>query len=142
MRIGIMATALSRGKVQTKREKMKQPELGWTTPVQIKRVIDGDTVKIVISREVDVRLTDEEGTFDAPETYRPSSKAEELEGIKYTLKLKDILETADEIVLFIPTDERGRVKDIFSIGSRVVGHLFADGVDVVEELKKLEEKNE
>ena len=129
---------------------MEQPSLGWTTPVEIVKVIDGDTVRIRIVREVDVRITDDEGTFDTPETWRPKSAEEKVLGLAATSFMKQLLfkwtvgwtkirtygSQRDNIVLHVPTDERGRVKDIFSIGARVVGHLFVDGVDVTDEMKK------
>lgn len=118
---------------------MKQPELGWTTPVEISKVTDGDTIKILVTREIEIRLTDIEGTFDAPETWRPKSEEERIEGQKYTDRLKEIVEEGTDFVLHIPTGKRGRLKDIFCIGTRAVGMLFVDGVDVVEELKKLDE---
>jgi len=112
---------------------MKQPHLGWTTPIKVKRIIDGDTIVAEIRKEITVRITDEDGTFNTPET-RGASAQEEFEGEQAKKALYNIIDFADEVVIFIPTDSDGQIKDAFSIGARVVGYIFADGKDVTEKM--------
>ena len=38
-----------------------------------------------------------------------------------------------EIVLFIPADDKGEIKDVFTFG-RVVGHIFYNGEDMSEHM--------
>src|SRR5690554_3137065 len=108
---------------------MNQPPKGWTTDVKLKRVIDGDTVVLTLEREITLRFTD----FDAPETYRPKSTEEKEHGLSATNYLEYLLKGA-ELVVHIPASEMGQVKDLYSIGGRIQGSLFADGVDVTDKL--------
>jgi len=119
---------------------MKPPPIGWTTPVQIDREGDADTLTISVSRKLIIRLVDEQLCFDAPETYRPRSEAEREHGKKATKFLHSLLFRPDgtprDLVLHIPGDPDGKIAKTIAIGGRFVGMLFADGIDVVEELKK------
>jgi endonuclease YncB( thermonuclease family) len=112
---------------------MKQPQLGWTTPIKVKRVIDGDTIVAEITKEITIRITDEDGTFNTPEI-RNATDAEEYFGELAKTTLINILDKSKEVVMFVPTDIDGQLKDIFSIGARVVGYVFADEVDITETL--------
>lgn len=111
---------------------MEQPELGWTTVVTPIRVIDGDTVEVEIRKRVTVRLMDDDGTYDTPEIRRPASNEEILLGVEASKELEVILNNSDVVILHVPTEIDGNIQDIFSIGSRIVGHLFADGDSVSE----------
>lgn len=116
---------------------MKQPELGWTTPVKVKRVVDGDTVVIKVEKTIVIRLQDDDGYFDTPETYRPKDEAERILGQAYTQFLKDMVDNADEVVMHLGADSEGKVADLFTIGARAKAHIFADGKDVAEEMNRL-----
>lgn len=110
---------------------MIEPPLGHTQVVNLSEVIDGDTVRVRISYEIDVRLTDDSGAFDAPET-RTKDGQEKSRGMEAKAYLTKFLQ-GKRITLYVPTDGSGRVKKILTL-SRVVGKLFADGVDVAQEM--------
>lgn len=110
---------------------MKQPELGWTTPVTLDRVIDGDTVVVTVTKEITLRLAD----VDAPEIRKPASNEEIKRGHEVRLYLEEMIDSAD-LVMFIPTTHEGRIQDMFSIGARPVGYLFANGQDVNNSVQK------
>lgn len=110
---------------------MEQPPIGWTTTAKLKRVIDADTIVVSVEREFTVRLVD----FDAPETHHPKTEAERQHGESATAYLEYLLKGAN-IVMCIPASENDRLKDIYSIGGRVQGHIFADGIDVRQKLKE------
>lgn len=113
---------------------MQNPRLGWATVVKVVDVIDGDTIKIKIEKEINVRITDDEGTFNTPETRRPADDEERDKGKEATDYLSKLIFAGgnDKVVLFIPTDGSNKISDIFSIGSRLVGHIFINGVDVTK----------
>jgi len=121
---------------------MKQPPLGWTTPVKLKRVIDGDTIHVILEKELVIRITDDKGTYNTPEVRRKKDVTEkELQnGYKAKLELISLLHDED-IVLYIPTNKQGKIADIFSIGSRVVGQLFIKSndksINVADKMTKL-----
>ena len=114
---------------------VKQPPTGWTTPVKLVKVIDGDTIRVKFERELDIRITDDDETFDTPEV-RGVDDEEKAEGRAATTALQMIL-AGKLIHIHVPTDDRSRVKDIFSIGSRAVGHVFVDGEDVTDKMTEL-----
>jgi len=111
---------------------MKQPPLGWTTVAELDRTTDGDTIVVTIKRQFIIRLVDDEIYFDTPETYRPKSEEERELGKKATEHLKELIE-GKELVIHIPADERGRMKDVTQLG-RFGGMLWADGEDVVDNM--------
>lgn len=113
---------------------MKQPKIGWCTKVTPKDVIDGDTIKVEIRREITVRITDDKGKFNTPEIRKPASDEEIKLGIEATEYLQYLLDNSDEVVLFIPGSKEDEIRDIFSIGARAVGMVFVDGKDVTEML--------
>lgn len=110
---------------------MEQPPKGWTTDVKLKRIVDGDTIVVSIEREIIIRLQD----IDTPETYRPQSQAEKEHGLSAKNYLEYLLK-GSELVIHIPASEMGQMKDITSIGGRIQGRLFANGMDVTEKLKQ------
>lgn len=121
---------------------MEQPELGWTTPVKIDRVVDGDTIVIKVEKTITIRLQDDDGFFDTPETYRPKSEEERILGKAYTQFVKDLLESADSVVMHLGADESGKVANLFTIGTRAKAHIFADGIDIAEEVNRLKDQIE
>ena len=110
---------------------MEQPDLGWTTNVEVSKVTDGDTVKVKFSREIDVRLSN----YNAPEIRRPASDYERKQGRIHKSYLQELVD-GGQCVLFIETSGKDRVKDIFCIGSRAVGNIFVDGKDVGDLMKE------
>lgn len=121
---------------------MEQPPLGLTTTVRLESITDGDTIKVCLERYLTIRLIDDEVYFDAPETYRPKSDEEEEFGEAVEKRLAELLYKEEdgklvqrEIVLHIPTDGENRMQDVTTL-SRFNGQIWADGVDVVDELVK------
>ena len=119
---------------------MQEPPIGFTTKVNVVKVIDGDTLDVEITRRIRVRLKD----CWCPETRTRDLKEKE-RGLKAKRHLKDILSLDTgffswrsknhEVVLFIPADKEGDIKDIFTFG-RVVGNIFVDGEDVSDRMIK------
>lgn len=122
---------------------MKQPPLGWTTPATVAELKDGDTIVVEIKRTFILRLIDDEIYFDTPETYRPQSEEERVAGLAATEYLRKLLFKRDEqgnlvpknIVVHIPTDGSGKMDQITQF-SRYHAQIWADGVDVVDEMIK------
>lgn len=108
---------------------MKTPPLGYTTPVKLVRVIDGDTIKVRLEKEFIVRLKD----FNAPEIRKPASDEEIAKGKECKNLLNSLLPY--ELILFIPISKDNDIGDVFSIGSRVIGDIFVDNINIVEILK-------
>ena len=101
---------------------MKEPRQGFTTKAKITRVIDGDTVDVLIERRMRIRLED----CWAPET-RTRDKEEKARGLKAKNFAEDLL-MDKEVIVFIPGDPEGEMKDVFTFG-RAVGRVFLDGED-------------
>ena len=106
---------------------MEKPPEGFTTKAKVSRIIDGDTVDVEITRKVRVRLKD----CWAPEK-RSRDIVEKQKGMAAFSHLATKLHD-EEIVLFIPADDRGEIKDIFTFG-RVVGYIFLDEEDMSEHM--------
>jgi endonuclease YncB( thermonuclease family) len=108
---------------------MNQPPIGYTTEVELVKVIDGDTLRVKIEKEFVVRLQD----FNAPETRKPAQEEEIKEGFKYKKCLQDIVENK-KLVLFVPGHDN--IAEIFSIGARLIGNIYVDGTNVVDLIKE------
>ncbi len=91
------------------------PPLGWTTLAKVVRVIDGDTVDVVISKRVRIRLED----CWAPERRNPG-------GAESTAHLRMLVDGKD-VTLHIPGDDD--IRRLITFG-RFVGRLYVDGQDV------------
>lgn len=117
---------------------MKQPPLGWTTTVKLKRVIDGDTICVTVEKEITIRITDDAATFNTPEIRRRKGITEEeiQRGHRALLDLSLLLENS-EIIMHIATDEDGKIADMFSIGSRAVAQVFVNGINVADKMSEL-----
>lgn len=100
---------------------------GYTTPVEVTRVIDGDTIEVSFTKKFIVRITDENGTFNTPEL----KGRQRDRGVQAKNRLEELLKTG-EVLLFIPTDSAKDVGDLFCIGGRVVGHIYIKGQDIAE----------
>lgn len=117
---------------------MKKPNTGWTTTAKVSDVVDGDTIKVILQKEIVIRITDDEGKFNTPETRKPASDEE----IKLGKEAKEFLyqlifsDGNDTVTVHIPTDGENHLVDVFSIGSRVVGHVFVNDDDVTDLMKK------
>lgn len=103
---------------------MSRPAAGWTTPARLARVIDGDTVEVIVERNFVVRLLD----CWAPET-RTRDPVEKLAGLESRDNLIELLE-GQQIVLVVPA-ETNSFDDRFSFG-RVLGRIHTDAGDVSE----------
>ena len=108
---------------------MQEPPIGFTTKVNVVKVIDGDTLDVEITRRIRVRLKD----CWCPETRTRDLKEKE-RGLKAKRHLKDILSLDTgffswrsknhEVVLFIPADKEGDIKEIFSFINIVKNYLL------------------
>tara|TARA_Y100000310_G_scaffold161034_1_gene160907 strand:+ start:2365 stop:2721 length:357 start_codon:yes stop_codon:yes gene_type:complete len=101
---------------------MKEPPEGFTTKATVVRVIDGDTVDVIIERRMRIRLED----CWAPET-RTRDLEEKARGLEAKQFAKEKLLNQD-VVVHIPADPEGEMKDVFTFG-RAVGRVFLDGED-------------
>lgn len=100
---------------------MDMPPRGLTTGVELVEVHDGDTVRVKISYEIDVRLLD---------CWAPELK--EAGGIEAAVFLRNLLIDAKELTLHVPASGRRRLGDLLTL-SRVRGRLFTpDGRDASE----------
>ena len=104
--------------------KMKQPLVGITTKGSVVNVVDGDTVDVEVTRTIRVRLKD---------CWCPETTTRDLEEKKKGLAAKDhligLLENNNDVVLFIPADSDGDIKDVFTF-NRVLGYIFINSEDV------------
>ena len=101
---------------------MKEPPEGFTTKATVVRVIDGDTVDVIIERRMRIRLED----CWAPET-RTRDREEKVRGLEAKRFAKDKL-LGQDVVVHIPADPEGEMKDVFTFG-RAIGRVFLDGED-------------
>ena len=115
-----------------------EPQPGWITVGKVVKVKDGDTVKVRITREIDVRLL---GCWAAESRRDPRIKsridrdAAKLRGIAAKEHLTRIA-LGKRCVLMIPTQTDGEeiasdVGDVFSL-SRALGRVWVDGQDLSE----------
>lgn len=115
-----------------------EPQPGWTTVGEIVAVKDGDTVRIRLTREFDVRLL---GCWAAESRRDPrilshiDQEAAKLRGIAAKEHLTRIA-LGKRCTLTIPTHADGDevtsdVGDVFSL-SRALGRVWVDGKDLSE----------
>jgi endonuclease YncB( thermonuclease family) len=102
---------------------MKQPPLGWTTPVKLVRVLDGDTVEVVVERKLIIRISDL-----WCEEIRGGTAKEKAVGFAAKSHAIKLVTDAGQLVLHVPIEDND-FKDRLSMG-RVVGKLFADEQDI------------
>ena len=102
---------------------MTAPPLGLTTEVEYIRILDGDTMEFEIRRRFKIRLKD-------IDVYEKNT----VKGREATEFVDNILLSADEIKVFIPSNNPIKLMDINSFG-RIIGRIYADGVDVSDLLR-------
>ena len=104
---------------------MKKPPEGFTTKAKVANVVDGDTVDVIIKRKVRVRLQ---------ECWSPETRTKDIVEKQKGIAARSFLVTRlldKEVVLHIPADNEGDLKDVFTFG-RVIGRLFLKGEDISE----------
>jgi len=112
---------------------MKKPPLGLTKRVdKVLSNFDGDTAIFKISYIITVRITNENGTFDMPEI-KSDSPTERENAVIAKNRLKELMDNAKEIEIFIPGDAMGRITHYEAIGGRIAALVFCDGKDVTED---------
>jgi endonuclease YncB( thermonuclease family) len=111
-------------------------QLGLTTEVHEITVTDGDTVKVKIIKEIDIRLLPDEGSYDAPEISHPKTKEEKERGLaakEYLAKrIAAAVSENAQVVVYIPFEGRGKFKDITTLG-RVLGKVYINGENILDE---------
>lgn len=101
-----------------------KPNPGWTTPAKIKRVIDGDTLVVEVTRTIHVRLLD----CWAPES-RTKDAAEKKRGLAAKEHLKQLIEgsrAGGECLVMIPTEDNGDLLSVMTMG-RLLGYVWVGG---------------
>lgn len=112
---------------------MKKPPLGLTKRVdEVIDNYDGDTTRLKISYILTIRITNEDGTFDMPEI-RSDDPKERADAILAKNRLKELMDSAKEIEIFIPGDAMGRITHYNAVGGRIAAVVFCDGLDVTED---------
>lgn len=112
---------------------MQQPPLGLTKRVdKVLSNYDGDTMKVLVSYIFDIRITDEDGTFDMPEI-KSTDPAEAANGLLCKQRLDELCDAAKEVVIHIKGDELGRISHYNAVGGRVAAIVFCDGKDVTQD---------
>ncbi len=112
---------------------MQLPPLGLTKRVdKVLSNYDGDTMKVQVSYIFDIRITDEDGTFDMPEI-KSDDPEERAKGALCKARLDELLDAAEEVVIHIPGDELGRISHYNAVGGRVAAIVFCDGKDVTQD---------
>ena len=99
---------------------MNKPEHGWCTSCTVTRVLDGDTIEVIVTKKMRVRLLD----CWAPETHGEEKSA----GIKSKRHLERIA-LGHTGTLFVPVEDDGGLKDILTM-ERFLGYVWIDGDDV------------
>lgn len=89
--------------------------LGWRTKAKVVKVIDGDTIRVEVTRVLDVRLID---CWVKDKTPLDDAAREVLESF------------GKDVILEIPSSDDHEIKDEFTFG-RVLGHILRhDGTNV------------
>lgn len=107
--------------------------LGLTTEIHEIEVIDADTVRVRVIKEIDIRLMPDEGRYDAPEIFHHKSPEEKQRGLEAKEYLEDKIKKAEKenIVVYIPFGGRGKVKDISTLG-RVLGKVYINDENIID----------
>lgn len=98
------------------------PPLGWTTVAHIERVVDGDTLDVVVERRLRIRLLN----CWAPES-ETRNLAEKEKGIASKAALQE-LALGRPCLLHVPTAGMRRLDDVMTF-SRVLGSVWLVGDD-------------
>lgn len=102
---------------------MNKLEPGLLIPVNYVRAVDGDTIEVEIRRRFNVRLRD----IDVAETNT-------VQGTKATEFVDTILEFANDILVFIPTNHPEKLMD-FNSFERIVGDIWVKDKKLQDLLK-------
>ena len=101
-------------------------ENGLTTDVKYVRAVDADTIEFKVERTFKVRLRD----FDAVEL--SSLLGEEARDF-----VDDILQNADKIQIFIPSNDPEKLMDLHSF-ERLVADVIVDDKNLIDLIKVYE----
>lgn len=115
---------------------MQQPPLGLTVPVRFIRVLDGDTIEVAFEQRLIVRLTDDEGNYNSPETHKPAPAEEIQRGLEAKKELEALIRGAKQLVIHIEGSEERSFKDLVCIGGRVVAQGFVDKENIADIMTK------
>lgn len=99
-------------------------EPGLTVVAEVVSVHDGDTIKVRVTREFDVRVRD----VDTPELRTA-------EGKSVQKIVEELVRKANKVLIFIPSNDPTKLMDFNSFG-RVVGDVFLDGENLAETIRK------
>jgi len=99
---------------------MPQPPLGLTARATVERVLDGDTLDVVLQLPVRIRLLD----CWAPEIHG----AEKPQGIASKEQLERMAPVGSHVRVQVPTGKADALGDVLTLG-RVLGHVWRDGDD-------------
>lgn len=97
-----------------------QPALGITARAEVERVVDGDTVDVVLRIPVRVRLLD----CWAPELHGDDRVA----GNAAKVQMQKFLPVGSHVVLNVPTAKVDAMAGVLTFG-RVLGHIYHPGKD-------------
>lgn len=99
---------------------MPRPEPGLTARAIVSRVVDGDTVEVLVTIPVTVRLKD----CWAPEIHGIDKVA----GLLSKQKLEELLPAKSHVLVDINTKEVHALSGVFTFG-RVVGDIWIDSLE-------------
>lgn len=102
----------------------KKLEPGLILPVEYVRTVDGDTIEFEIRRTFKLRLRD----IDVYE--KNTEKGERAADYVHTM-----LDVADDIIVFIPTNDPVKLMDMNSF-ERIVGEVYVKEKSLIDMLKK------
>ena len=102
---------------------MNKPPLGITARCEVERVVDGDTLDIVLRIPMRIRLLD----CWSPES-RTLNEAEKVKGLAAKQRLCELVE-GNHGQVFIPTSNATSIKDVLTL-DRLLGKVWMDGQQV------------
>lgn len=102
------------------------PEHGWSFVAEVVGVVDGDTIKVRVSRILTVRLID----CWAPES-RTKDKAEKERGLAAKGRMQELAPVGSQVTVFVPASGRGMISELFTMG-RVLGRVWSQGCEISE----------
>lgn len=88
------------------------PKPSVTVPATVMRVVDGDTVEVLVQVAVTVRVLD----CWAPERYTPDGKQAKLHA-------ESLLPVGQDVLVEVPFRDADQLHDVFSFG-RVLGSIY------------------
>jgi len=96
------------------------------------RIIDGDTIEVMIDMGFGIKYTSKLRflDFDAPETYRPSCQEEKEAGRHAKMYLYDRLSKLESVTLRTYKDKKGKY-------GRILARIFIGDEDIIETMKTL-----